>query len=128
MTYIDGSDLIKNPELNDDKLHLSDKPVNFSADKSNNIEDDNYLYAASATEMTGLARTIAHNEYEAQSYEEVFPYLPPIHPNGVITVPDTPVSEGIHAEYRREVTEQKANGLKADGAIGVNGWSKILGV
>ena len=39
--------------------------------------DDNYLYAASANDMTGLAPTVAHNEYEAQSYEELFPYLPP---------------------------------------------------
>ena len=41
------------------------------------IADDNYLYAASANDMTGLAPTVAHNEYEAQSYEELFPYLPP---------------------------------------------------
>ena len=39
--------------------------------------DDNYLYAASANDMTGLTPTVAHNEYEAQSYEELFPYLPP---------------------------------------------------
>lgn len=68
--------------------------------------DDNYLYAASATDMTGLAPTVAHNEYEAESYEEVYPYLPPIPPNSAITVPDTPIAEGIHAEYRKNVTTQ----------------------
>ena len=70
------------------------------------IADDNYLYAASANDMTGLAPTVAHNEYEAQSYEELFPYLPPapLTPEGV---PVAPVSDGIHAEYRTEVTRQK---------------------
>ncbi len=70
------------------------------------IADDNYLYAASANDMTGLAPTVAHNEYEAQSYEELFPYLPPVSPN-----PDggavPSVAEGIHAEYRTHVTRQK---------------------
>ena len=48
---------------------------NFVTEDSN--FDDNYLYAASANDMTGLTPTVAHNEYEAQSYEELFPYLPP---------------------------------------------------
>jgi len=70
------------------------------------IADDNYLYAASANDMTGLAPTVAHNEYEAQSYEEVFPYLPPIQPD--LNMGDTSsVAEGIHAEYRTHVTRQK---------------------
>lgn len=69
------------------------------------ITDDNYLYAASANDMTGLAPTVAHNEYEAQSYEEVFPYLPPVQPNP--DGGDVPsVAEGIHAEYRTKVTRQ----------------------
>lgn len=106
MTYIDSSDLIKNPQLDDNKLHVTDKPVNKSIDKYGISENDNYLYAASATEMTGLAPTVAHNEYEAQSYEEVFPYLPPFSPNPMVTISDTPVSEGIHSEYRKHVTEQ----------------------
>ena len=69
------------------------------------IADDNYLYAASAKDMTGLTPTVAHNEYEAQSYEEIFPYLPPIQPN---LKDDTAasVAEGIHAEYRKHVTPQ----------------------
>ena len=59
------------------------------------VNEDNYLYAASANDMTGLAPTVAHNEYEADSYEEVYPYLPPHSP-----------AEGIHAEYRTHVTSQ----------------------
>jgi hypothetical protein len=76
---------------------------NFVTEDSN--LDDNYLYAASANDMTGLAPTVAHNEYEAQSYEELFPYLPPVQPNpngGIVSA----VAEGIHAEYRTHVTEQ----------------------
>ena len=60
------------------------------------IAGDNYLYAASVTEMTGLSPTIAHNEHEAQNYEEVYPYLPPV----------SHAAEGIHAEYRTKVTPQ----------------------
>ena len=72
--------------------------------KDSNL-DDNYLYAASANDMTGLAPTVAHNEYEAQSYEELFPYLPPVQPNP--DGGDVPsVAEGIHAEYRTKVTRQ----------------------
>ena len=72
------------------------------------IGDDNYLYAASANDMTGLAPTVAHNEYEAQSYEELFPYLPPVQPNPQGgAVPS--VADGIHAEYRTEVTRQKSD-------------------
>lgn len=71
------------------------------------IEDDNYLYSASANDMTGLAPTPAHNNYEAQSYEEIYPYLPPLQPNSIITVPDTPISEGIRDEYKTRVSKQK---------------------
>lgn len=106
MTYIDPSDMIKNRNLDDDELHLTKNPQNKHEDKYGLANDDNYLYAASATDMTGLAPSVAHNEYEAQSYEDVFPYLPPIPPNSAITVPDTPIAEGIHAEYRTKVTKQ----------------------
>ena len=69
------------------------------------IADDNYLFAASANDMTGLTPTVAHNEDEAQNYEEVFPYLPPLTPE--IKDEATPTaSDGIHAEYRTQVTEQ----------------------
>lgn len=88
MSYRKIEDLITKDFINDDPL-----------------ADDNYLYAASANDMTGLAPTVAHNEYEAQSYEEVFPYLPPIQPNtqGDATAS---VADGIHAEYRTHVTRQ----------------------
>ena len=77
---------------------------NFVTEDSN--LDDNYLYAASANDMTGLTPTAAHNEYEAQSYEELFPYLPPVQPKtGGGEVPSA--AEGIHAEYRTEVTRQQ---------------------
>lgn len=69
------------------------------------IADDNYLYTASANDMTGLTPTVAHNEDEAQNYEEVFPYLPPLTPE--IKDKTTPsVADGIHAEYRTQVTKQ----------------------
>lgn len=77
---------------------------NFVTEDSN--LDDNYLYSASANDMTGLAPTVAHNEYEAQSYEELFPYLPPVQPN--LNGEDVPsVADGIHAEYRTQVTKQQ---------------------
>ncbi len=80
----------------------------------NSTMDDNYLWAASATDMTGLAPTVAHNEYEAANYEEIYPYLPPILPNSVITVPDTPMAEGIQSQMRRRVTPQNQEDKKKD--------------
>ena len=77
-------------------------PVNKNFLTEDAYMDDNYLYAASANDMTGLAPTVAHNEYEAQSYEELFPYLPPVQPNP--DGGDVPsVADGIHAEYRTKV-------------------------
>lgn len=111
MTFIDSSDMIKKTVLNDDQLHLTDRPVNSSASNSDTPEDDNYLYASSATDMTGLAPTVAHNEYEAQSYEELFPYLPPVHANSKHTTPKPSAADGIHAEYRTEVTRQSKNDM-----------------
>lgn len=103
MTYLDSSDMIKNPHLDDNQLHLSHNPARKSTDAYGIPQDDNYLYSASATDMTGLAPTVAHNEYEAQSYEELYPYLPPS------SVTNTPSSEGIHSEYRTQVTRQEKN-------------------
>ena len=80
-------------------------PVNKNFLTEDAYMDDNNLYAASANDMTGLAPTVAHNEYEAQSYEELFPYLPPVQPNP--DGGDVPsVADGIHAEYRTKVTKQ----------------------
>ena len=84
----------------------------MSEKKENNPIDDNYLYSASANDMTGLTPSVAHNEYEAQSYEEIYPYLPPLHPNSAITTPDTPVSEGIQSNYRTKVTRQNKDEKK----------------
>ena len=63
------------------------------------------LFAASAGDCTGLAPTPAHDEYEASSYEEIYPYLPPVPPNPVTEFPDTPgiippttAAKGIHNE------------------------------
>ena len=78
----------------------------MSEKKENNPIDDNYLYSASANDMTGLTPSVAHNEYEAQSYEEIYPYLPPLPPNSVITIPESPISECIQSNYRTKVTRQ----------------------
>ena len=79
--------------------------VNKDFATQKNPVDENTLFAASATDMTGLAPTVAHDEYEAQSYEEVFPYLPPVQPN--LNGVDVPQAfDGIHAEYRTHVTKQ----------------------
>lgn len=87
MTYKKIEDLITKDFVNDDP-----------------IDGDNYMHSASANDMTGLAPTVAHNEYEAQSYEELYPYLPPTSPDSDGDVPAA--SEGIHTEYRTHVTDQ----------------------
>lgn len=79
---------------------------NSQKENNGSIADDNYLYAASATEMTGLTPSVAHDEEEAQNYEEVYPYLPPIPPTGATAVPEILPAQGIHAEYRTKVTKQ----------------------
>ena len=69
---------------------------------TNSETDDTYLFSASYQEATGLTPTIAHNEYEAASYEELYPYLPSA---GL----KTPAIDGIHAEMRKSVHPQKQN-------------------
>lgn len=61
---------------------------------------DDYLFAASATDCTGLIPSVAHNETEADNYDEIVHYLPPIPPNPVTGAPEEPMlaAEGIHAE------------------------------
>ena len=44
-------------------------------------QEDDYLFASSCHETTGLTPTIAHNDYEAESYQEITPYLPPTPPS-----------------------------------------------
>lgn len=43
------------------------------------IEED-YLYSASYQDMTGLTPTPAHDEFEAESYQELAYYQPPVMP------------------------------------------------
>ena len=69
-------------------------------------ETEQSLFAASYNETTGLIPSPALNSYEASNYEELYPYLPPVPPNTKITEPDTPMAEGIHAEYRTHVSPQ----------------------
>lgn len=101
MTVYNPNNLIGNPKL-DAKIS--------ETENAGAITGDNYLYAASASDMTGLAPTVAHNEYEAQSYEEIYPYLPPtsLHgfTNGTDSFVEINAAEGIHAEYRTHVSEQ----------------------
>ena len=59
------------------------------------------LWAASASEMTGLTPTPARNEYEARAYEDIMPYqtLIPPSPNGIVQ--DFPVGPANPSEFRR---------------------------
>ena len=70
------------------------------------LSDQSDLLSASANEMTGLTPTVAHDEDEAENYEKVFPYLPPLRPipgGGVVV----DIAEGIQWDYRTQVTSQK---------------------
>ena len=62
--------------------------------------DDNYFFAASYNDCTGLTPTVAHNEYEAGSYEDLGHYLPPVIPTAETDTPGQSFirTEGIHAE------------------------------
>lgn len=81
---------------------------------NNPTMDEDYLYAASYHDCTGLAPTPAHNEFEAESYQELAHYLPPISPMHSSSAVDDPIppynhgrtSDDIHLETRKEVTEQ----------------------
>lgn len=47
---------------------------------NNPTMDDDYLFASSATDCTGLIPSVAHDEYEMENYENLYPYLPPVAP------------------------------------------------
>ena len=80
---------------------------NSNSLKSTNSEiDDTYLFSASCQDATGLTPTIAHNEYEAASYEELYPYLPSVMPATFSSTKKVPAVDGIHAEMRKEVSPQ----------------------
>jgi len=57
--------------------------------ESNPAMNDDYLFAASACDCTGLAPTVAHDEYEAESYNEIAHYLPPVPPAVMPGMPTT---------------------------------------
>ena len=90
------------------------KPTNTNEYMNNPTMDEDYLYAASCRDSTGLTPTVAHNEYEAESYQELNHYLPPVIPTqGSKKLPQhntdkihLRASDGIHAEMRMKVKPQ----------------------
>ena len=69
------------------------------------IDKDDFS-TASSNEMTGLAPSVAHNEYEAENYADLC--AQPIHipRSSKHPLSDKSVCENIHAEYRKEVVPQ----------------------
>ena len=67
MSIYNPNTLLSNPKLD----------AKVTAQEEHDIVEDDDLLAstASASEMTGLAPTVTHDEYEAQSYEAIYPYL-----------------------------------------------------
>ncbi len=45
-------------------------------DTNNPTMDDDYLFAASTGDCTGLIPGIIHDETELENYEELYPFLP----------------------------------------------------
>lgn len=79
------------------------RPLNTN----NPTMEDDYLFATSYNDCTGLIPSVAHNEAEAANYNEIAHYLPPLPPTGPIGAPEGPMNlaegpmspaEGIHAE------------------------------
>lgn len=95
MTIYNPNNLIGNPKL-DAKIS--------EAEETGFISDEDYLYSASYQDCTGLTPTPAHNEFEAESYQELFHYLPPLPPNSSQNHGRT--TDDIHLETRHKVTEQ----------------------
>lgn len=83
---------------NSTEIPSLDEKIKFY--ESNPTMDDDYLFAASTCDCTGLAPTVAHNEAEAESYNDIAHYLPPVPPSTVTGTPVNPAlsAEGIHAE------------------------------
>ncbi|MBQ9764842.1 MAG: hypothetical protein IJW18_01435 [Lachnospiraceae bacterium] len=54
-----------------EKLHIN----------SYGIKDEDFLTAASSHDCTGLIPSAPQNEDEAENYEELYPYLPPVPTN-----------------------------------------------
>ena len=78
-------------------------------------KDEDYLYSGSNHDCTGLTPTPAHNEFEAESYQELYHYLPPVHPENSISVGDAPLppynhgrtTDDIHLETRHHEHDQR---------------------
>jgi len=78
-------------------------------------KDEDYLYSGSNHDCTGLTPTPAHNEFEAESYQELYHYLPPVHPENSISVGDAPLppynhgrtTDDIHLETRHREHDQR---------------------
>ena len=47
---------------------------------NNPTMDDDYLFSASCQDCTGLIPSVAHDEYEVENYQNLYPYLPPVYP------------------------------------------------
>ena len=77
--------------------------------------DEDYLYSASYQDATGLTPTPAHDEFEAESYQELYHYLPPLHPQQGIPATDNPIppynhgrtTDDIHLETRHHEHDQR---------------------
>jgi len=93
--------------LKNENLH----PLETESSKN----DEDYLYSASYHDCTGLAPTPAHDEYEAESYQELAHYLPPIHPQQGIPATDNPIppynhgrtTDDIHLVTRHKEHDQR---------------------
>lgn len=62
--------------------------------KNNPTMDDDYLFSASCQDCTGLIPSVTHNDAEVDSYEELYPYLPPVAPPLVTPPSVTPAPGG----------------------------------
>lgn len=91
MSKNNQSNLIGSPKM-DAKLDMYEEGVRMAEDDflmdASTMEDD-YLYSASATDMTGLIPSGGHDDYELENFDEVYAYLP----NSTQAIPDTPISE-----------------------------------
>ncbi len=102
-----SNDKIPNSKSTSQKEAIPSLKDKISFYESNPTMNDDYLFAASSCDCTGLTPTVAHNEAEAENYNEIAHYLPPIPPTGPIGAPEGPMNppegpitpaEGIHAE------------------------------
>jgi len=67
---------------------------------NNPTMDDDYLFAASCQDCTGLIPGVAHDETEVENYSDLYPYLPrvpqkisdPTSPTPEVS-PQTPIPE-----------------------------------